>query len=72
MSYAQPVHPPAFGFDEPPIAALIELAEGPRFVGTLVDVDPSNIRVGLPVQVAFAATSGGKAVPVFRPAEDAS
>ncbi len=70
MSYVMPVHPPAYGFAEPPIAALIELEEGLRFVGTLVDVEPASIRVGMPVQVSFAATSGGKAVPVFRPTED--
>ena len=32
----------------------------------LVDADPADVRVGLPVQVAFAPTAGGD-VPVFRP-----
>ncbi|MDT0575200.1 OB-fold domain-containing protein [Croceicoccus sp. F390] len=68
MSFAMPVHPPAYGFDEPPIPALIELEEGLRFVGTLVAVEPDDVVIGMPVKVGFAATTGGKAVPVFHPA----
>jgi hypothetical protein len=35
-----------------------------------VDVAPDAMHGGLAVEVRFAPTRGGKAVPVFAPAED--
>ena len=66
-SWVIPRHPPPVGFAEPPVVALIELAEGIRLVSNLVDVAPDAVQAGLAVEVAFAPTRGGRAVPVFRP-----
>lgn len=66
-SWIVPRHPAPVGFAEPPVVALIELDEGIRFVSNLVDIDLSDIRHGLAVQVRFVPTRGGKAVPVFAP-----
>lgn len=66
-SWILPHHPPPIGFSEPPIVALIELHEGIRLVSNVVDVPLERMRAGLAVEVIFAPTRGGHAVPVFRP-----
>jgi uncharacterized protein len=52
----------------PYIVVLVELAEqaGLRMLTNLVDASPSEIRVGLPVEVTFEY-SGGTVLPQFRP-----
>lgn len=67
-TWIRPLHPPAMGFDEPPIAALIELEEGFRMVSNLVDIAFEDVTAGLPVEVTFVPTMKDKQVPVFRPA----
>lgn len=54
----------------PYVVALVDLEEGPRMATNLVGVepDPSAIRVGMPVQVDFAAVTEEVTLPVFRPA----
>lgn len=69
MSWVKQVTPGAFGFAEPPVAALIELEEGLRLVSNLEGVATEDIKIGMAVTVDFAKTSGGKAVPIFRPTE---
>jgi len=66
-SWIIPRHPPPVGFAEAPIVALIELEEGIRLVSNVIEVDPVSVRAGLPLEVCFAPTRGGRAVPVFRP-----
>lgn len=62
-----PRYPAPVGFTEPPIVALIELEEGIRLVSNIVDIELGAIRQGLAVEVRFAPTRGGRAVPVFAP-----
>jgi len=66
-SWVIPRHPQPVGFAESPVVALIELEEGIRLVSNVVGAAPGQVRQGLPVEVAFERTRGGKAVPVFRP-----
>ncbi|HXY75952.1 MAG TPA: OB-fold domain-containing protein [Steroidobacteraceae bacterium] len=66
-SWITPRHPPPVGFTEAPIVALIDLEEGIRLVSNLVEMAPESVRAGLAVEVRFAPTRGGRAVPVFRP-----
>ncbi len=68
-SWAIPRHPAPIGFVESPIVALIELEEGIRLVSNVVEVTPGSMRGGMAVEVRFAPTRGGKAVPVFAPAK---
>lgn len=63
-SWCMPIHPPAWGFEEPPIVALIDLDEGVRIVSNLVGVDPEAISNDMPVRVDFTETAKSK-VPVF-------
>jgi uncharacterized OB-fold protein len=52
----------------PYIAAMVELAEGPRVFTNLVAVAPQDVRIGMAVRVVFQATEGGPPVPMFAPA----
>ena len=52
----------------PYVVALVELAEGPRLVTHVVEVDPSGVRVGQPVEVVFDRIDDAVTLPKFRPA----
>ena|ERR1700728_1705152 len=66
-SYSFLHHPQSPAFTYPVIAALVDLDEGVRLVSNLVDVEPSDVRIGLPVEVRFVPTRNDGAVPVFAP-----
>ncbi len=66
-SYGILHHPRHPAFDYPVLAALVDLDEGVRIVTNLVEVQPDEICIGMPLQVTFAPTAGGGMVPVFRP-----
>lgn len=68
-SWVIPRHPAPIGFAEAPIVALIELEEGIRMVSNVIDVAPDAMKNGIAVEVRYAPTKGGKAVPVFAPAK---
>ena len=71
-SYSLLHHPQHPAFTYPVVAAIIELAEGVRMVSNVVDCDPAEVRVDLPVKVRFEPTADDLAVPVFAPAAVAS
>jgi uncharacterized OB-fold protein len=66
-SWIRPLHPKPVGFDTPPIVGVIELEEGFRLVSNVVGIEFEQITPGLPVEVLFDKTVGGRQVPVFRP-----
>jgi len=59
-----------FPLGTPYVIAIVELAEGPRLMTNLVDVepDPARLRIGMPVEVVFTDVSADVALPRFRPA----
>ncbi|WAX56271.1 Zn-ribbon domain-containing OB-fold protein [Jatrophihabitans cynanchi] len=59
---------PPFAGRVPYVAAIVELAEGPRLMSNLVDCEPDELTVGMPLQVTFRHDAGAPAAPVFRPA----
>ena len=59
---------PAFRGSTPYVMAYVELEEGPRLLTNVVDCDPNDVRVGMPVVVDFGEPDGDVAVPRFRPA----
>lgn len=71
QSWTVPRHPPAFGFEEPPVVAVIRLKEGVNFVSNVVGVKPQDVEVGMPVMVLFEPTMGNHKVPVFKPVQAA-
>ena len=66
-TYAILHHPQNPAFEYPVLAALGDLDEGVRVLSNLVEVDPSDITVGMPVTVDFRPTRHDGAVPVFKP-----
>lgn len=67
-SYSLLHHPQHPAFTYPVVAAIIDLDEGLRFVSNVVDCDPHDVTVGMPVTVRFEPTANDGVVPVFRPA----
>ena len=67
-TYAILHHPQNPAFDYPVLGALIDLEEGVRVLSNLIEVAADDVRIGMEVEVDFAPTKGGHAVPVFRPA----
>ncbi len=63
----RPTHP-AFADRVPYVIAIVELEEGPRVTTNLVDCDPENVKIGMPVRVIFEDPVDGIAIPVFQPA----
>jgi len=59
-------HPAFWG--DPFNVAIVELDEGPRLHTNLVEVEPSAIRIGLPVEVVFDKQNDEITLPKFRPA----
>ena len=53
----------------PYVAALVELEEGPRVMTTIVDCAPEDLRMGMPLRVAFRELDENITAPVFRPAD---
>jgi len=56
--------PPEYREEVPYVVALVELDEGVRMMTRLVDVEPAEVRVDLPVEVAIR---GDPRLPYFRP-----
>jgi uncharacterized OB-fold protein len=52
----------------PFVAAVVELpgTGGCRLVGNIVDSDPADVRIGLPVTLDWYDVRDGESVPVFR------
>jgi uncharacterized OB-fold protein/acyl dehydratase len=67
-SYVVNHHPQIPAFDYPLVIALVELEEGTRLVTNVLDVEPDDVHVGMPVEVAFEKPDGEQTLPLFRPA----
>jgi uncharacterized protein len=64
------VHRPiAAGQTLPFVIAVIGLAEagGVRMISNLVEIDPADVAIGLPVELVWEDMSAELAVPRFRP-----
>ena len=57
----------AFADAGPYVIAIVELAEGPHVTTNIVDCEPDDVSVGMPVEVTFADEVDGIALPLFRP-----
>ncbi|MFF5925949.1 Zn-ribbon domain-containing OB-fold protein [Streptomyces hydrogenans] len=56
---------PPFGERVPYVAAVVDLAEGPRMMTQVVDVPEDDLRAGMALEVVFRTGDDGVAVPVF-------
>jgi uncharacterized OB-fold protein len=57
---------PEFKDDVPYTVVLVELAEGPRMISTLVDAPPETVGLGQAVEVVFDTIAPEVALPRFR------
>jgi uncharacterized protein len=57
-------------FDErvPYVAAIVDLAEGPRMISEVVDGPLAEVTIGMSLTVVFRDLTDGLKLPVFRPA----
>lgn len=58
---------PDFVSDVPYNVAIIQLEEGPRMMSNIIDIDPADLRVDLPVRAVFDPVSDTISLPRFRP-----
>jgi uncharacterized OB-fold protein/acyl dehydratase len=65
-------YPRVPGFTYPLAIALVELEEGTRIVANVEGIDPSEVRVGLPVVAKLVAFDDDLTLPVFYPAADSA
>ena len=65
-SYVVHHHPPVPGRKLPIVVALVTLTEGVRMVGELLDAGPGDVRIGLPVRVAFVRVDEDLTLPAWR------
>lgn len=63
---------PPFPERVPYVAAIVELAEGPRVMTNLEGVEPEAIEIGMDLEVDFRPISDDVTIPVFRPAGTAA
>ena len=69
FSYVVHHHPPVPGKTLPFVVALVELEEGVRMLGELIDVDPARgARSGMPVELALTRIDDDLTLPFWRPA----
>lgn len=66
FSYVVHHHPPVPGRTLPVIVVLVQLDEGVRMVGELTGAGAEQVRIGLPVRVAFDKVDGELTLPVWR------
>jgi uncharacterized protein len=68
FSYVVHRHPPVPGRELPILLVLVDLEEGVRMVGELVDTDAEKIEIGMPVVVDFRRIDDDLTLPVWRQA----
>ena len=66
-SYVVPHHPQVPAFDYPYVVAVVELEEGTRLISNIIDIDPADVHIGLPVEVRFVAVDDELTLPLFAP-----
>ena len=59
-------YPEVPGYTYPLVVAVVDLAEGTRFVGNVVDVAPEEVAIGMPVQASIELVDDELRLPVFR------
>lgn len=65
ISY-QPAHP-AFADDVPYVLAIIELEEGWRMNSNVINIDPQEVTIGMPVEVVWDDVTREFTLPKFQP-----
>lgn len=61
--------PLEFDEDIPYTIAMVDLAEGPRILTTIVDAEPEELEIGTEVEVTFDDVTEEFVLPRFRPSK---
>jgi uncharacterized OB-fold protein len=64
---ARPPFLPAFAVKLPFAIAVVELEEGPRLVGNVLDCAVEDVRCGMPVEVVFEDLTEKVTLPQWKP-----
>ena len=59
---------PGFAEDVPYVLALVELEEGVKMFTNIIECAPSDVSIGMPVEVTFRQANNQISVPYFKPA----
>ncbi|NUR83991.1 MAG: DNA-binding protein [Nonomuraea sp.] len=68
-SYVVHHHPPVPGRETPFVVAVVELPEGVRIVGNVVDCPPEAVGIGMELRVVFRAMDDELVLPMWAPRE---
>jgi uncharacterized OB-fold protein len=49
------------------VIAVVELAEGPHLMTSIVECAPDSVRIGMKVRVTYRQVADGVTLPVFEP-----
>ena len=66
FSYVVHRHPPVPGRELPILLAVVDLEEGVRMVGEVVDTEPEKVEIGMPVVVDYQRIDDDLTLPVWR------
>jgi uncharacterized OB-fold protein len=66
FSYVVHHHPPVPGKAMPFVVVLVELEEGVRMLGELLDADPAAVEIGMPVRLALTRADDELVLPNWR------
>jgi uncharacterized protein len=66
FSYVVHRHPPVPGRELPILLVLVDLEDGVRMLGELLDTDPEKVEIGMPVVVDFQQIDEDLTLPVWR------
>ena len=58
---------PGFAEDVPYVLALVELEEGVKMFTNIVECEPGDVRIGMPVEVTFVQATDQVSIPYFKP-----
>lgn len=67
FSYVVHRHPPVPGKQLPILLVLVELDEGVRMVGELLDAREEEVEIGMPVEVSMIRVDDDLTLPAWRP-----
>ena len=68
FSFIIPHYPQVPFFEYPYVVAVIALEEGTRLISNIIDIDPGDVAVGMPVEVRFVKVDDELTLPLFAPA----
>jgi uncharacterized protein len=67
FSFIIPHYPQVPFFEYPYVVAVIALEEGTRLISNVIDIDPHDVQIGMPVEVKFVQVHDELTLPLFAP-----